>query len=60
MTAVFDPKNYKDRLGLAAELEAQGLKVDGLLSENPAFSQHQNYFYDAVEKVFRVQPARSS
>jgi hypothetical protein len=54
MAAEFNPKDYKDRLGVAAELEAQGVKIDGLFSGNPTFSERQDYFYDAIDKVFRV------
>ena len=59
--AKFDPKEHKDWLGLAAELEAQGVKVEWSPSGRPSFLPSITYGYDAIERKFviRQKPPRS-
>jgi len=57
--AQFDPKKHKDWLGLAAELQTQGIRFDWS-SGAPIASPPYACAYDSRVGVFRVvQPTRA-
>ena len=56
--AKLDPQERKDWLGLlgqAAELEAQGIRVEWSPSGQPSFNPPVTYGYDAVARKFVIR-----
>ena len=53
--ARFDPKDYKDWLGLVAELEAQGIKFDWSSSGVPTYTSPVTQVYDPLNHTFFVR-----
>lgn len=58
--ARFDPTEHKDWLGLAAELEAQGIKIEWPPSGHPRSVPLIAFGYDAVERMFIIRQAAPS
>jgi hypothetical protein len=53
--AKYDPKEYKDWLGLAVELEGQGIRLEWSSSGHPEFVCSTDIVYDCIKGVFTIR-----